>query len=59
MNNCGFYMARWRMYGVTSDGTEIMSAEKRVCTDNYTTFKDGDNADFVLIKIEVSPLEDD
>ncbi|OMJ72575.1 hypothetical protein SteCoe_28962 [Stentor coeruleus] len=50
--NCGFFMAQWRFFGIDSNGIE-RTGNGRAYEDNYTTFLDGDDAQWRVLRIAV------
>ena len=56
VKNCGFFKAKWRSLGMDRQGIERRSGGESP-NDNYTTFLDGDDLDWIFLRIEVLPLE--
>lgn len=50
--NCGFFMAEWRFFGIDSRGFE-RTGNGEAYEDNYTTFLDGDNEEWRVLRIAV------
>ena len=56
VKNCGFFKAKWRSFGMDRQGIERRS-EGDSPNHNYTTFLDGDDLEWIFLRIEVLPLE--
>lgn len=53
--NCGFYQAQWTFTGLTLDGEEKVTQGKTL-TDDYYTWKEGDNAKWAYLEVQVDQL---
>ena len=56
VKNCGFFKAKWKSLGMDRQGLERRSGGESP-NDNYTTFLDGDDIEWIFLRIEVLPLE--
>ncbi|OMJ72573.1 hypothetical protein SteCoe_28960 [Stentor coeruleus] len=52
VRNCGFYMAEWKYFGIDSGGIERRGSG-RAYEDKYSTFLDGDNQQWRVLRIAV------
>ena len=53
--NCGFFNAKWSFFGVDNRGNE-RRGNGEAGMDSYTTFEDGEDAQWRVLRIEVEPI---
>jgi len=54
--NCGFYRAKWKFTGTTQEG-ETIEKEGQTDTEDYYTWKDGDDAMWVTLEVQVDAYQ--
>ena len=56
VENCGFFNAGYKFYGVDNEG-ERREGEGEGNRENYTTFEDDEDEEWVVLRIQVLPLK--
>lgn len=51
--NCGFYLAKWKFTGITSDGKKPDIPAGQTITREYYTWKDGEDITWRFLKVQV------
>jgi len=54
--NCGFYLAKWTFTGTPEEGDEV-KIEGKTETEDYYTWKDGENTKWVSLEVDVDPYQ--